>query len=250
MTVKSLFGVLAVLTALLSPAPGADAEEIRISAAASLREPLVEVAGTFMKKNPGIGVITNFGGSGMLAKQVENGAPADIFIPANSEWMEYLQKRRLVDAGSVAILAYNELVFAGRPGTGVTKMKDLPRLERIAIGSPGSVPAGQYAVESMKKAGVEKQLEKRLVMAKDVREALMYAERGEVDGALVYRTDALRSNKVTILFKVPGEFCPQVGYPAALTAAGAAKPAAGLFVRYLRSPEAAAVFRNYGFIAR
>ena len=159
--------------------------------------------------------VKNYGASGALAKQIENGAPADIFISANLEWMDYLKNKKLADAASIGTFAYNTLVFAGAAGK-ASSMQDLLKLERIAIGSPKSVPAGEYAMEAFKKAGLDKQLGKKLVMAKDVRECLMYAERGEVDGAFVYKTDALQAKQAKILFTVPQELYPRVTYPMAL----------------------------------
>ena len=129
-------------------------------------------------------------------------------------------------------------------------MQDLIKLERIAIGSPKSVPAGEYAAGALKKAGLDTRLEKKLVMAKDVRECLMYAERGEVDGAFVYRTDALLAKQAKILFTVPQELYPRVTYPMALTIAGAKNRDAVAFISYLRSDEAKTVLSKYGFAAR
>jgi len=129
-------------------------------------------------------------------------------------------------------------------------MQELPKLERIAIGSPKSVPAGGYALEAFKKAGIDNQLEKKLVYAKDVRECLMYAERGEVDGAFVYKTDVLLAKQVKILFTVPQELYSRVTYPMALTVSGAKNRDAAAFFGYLHSDEAKAVLVKYGFAAR
>jgi molybdate transport system substrate-binding protein len=129
-------------------------------------------------------------------------------------------------------------------------MQDLIKLERIAIGSPKSVPAGEYATEALKKSGLDKQLDKKLVMAKDVRECLMYAERGEVDGAFVYKTDALLAKQTKILFTVPQELYPRVTYPMALTVAGAKNKDAAAFFTYLRSDDATTVLSKYGFTTK
>ena len=224
------------------------AAELSISAAASLKEVVNELSVSYAKKNPNVTFGKNYGGSGQLAKQIEQGAPADIFISANTEWMEYLQSRRAVDVKSIATFAYNELVFAGRPELKVSGMRDVVKLARIAIGSPKSVPAGEYAMEAFRKGGIDKQLEKKLVMAKDVRECLMYADRGEVDGAFVYRTDALQAAKhAAILFTVPQDLYPRVSYPMALTLSGAKKPEAAGFLAYLKSSEAKAVLTKHGF---
>ncbi len=131
-------------------------------------------------------------------------------------------------------------------------MADLPKLQRIAIGSPKSVPAGQYAEEAMKKAGVYEQLAGagKLVMAQDVRQALVYADRGEVDGAFVYKTDALLAKEAAILFEVPQDLYAPVTYPMGLTVAGAQSAEARDFFDYLQSTAAKTVLEKYGFIVR
>jgi molybdate transport system substrate-binding protein len=220
---------------------------VNLSIAASLKEVINELSESYAGKNPGVRFQKNYGGSGALAKQIENGAPADIFISANLEWMEYLKGKKLVDTGSISTFTCNTLVFAGAAGK-ASSMQDLIKLERIAIGSPKSVPAGEYAMEALKKAGIFDQLEKKLVMARDVRECLMYAERGEVDGAFVYRTDALRARRTRILFTVPRELYSQVTYPMGLTVAGTKNSHAGAFLRFLQSDEARSALGKYGFV--
>lgn len=228
----------------------ASAGEITLFAAASLKEAVNELSVGFARNHPAVRVVKNYGGSGSLAKQLENGAPAHLFISASVQWTDYLVQKRLLSAGSVADFTYNTLVFAGPADRKVSSLKDLLKLERIAIGSPKSVPAGEYAMEAFKRAGLERQFAKKLVMAKDVRECLMYAERGEVDGALVYRTDALLARKVKIHFTVPQQLHARVVYPVALTATGAGNREAQAFYRYLLSGEAKAVLARHGFAAR
>ena len=223
------------------------AAEISISAAASLKEVINELSSGYTKKYPSVTFIRNYGGSGQLAKQIEQGAPADIFISANIEWMEYLKVRGAVDEKNIDTFAYNVLVFAGKADPKVGGLRDIVKLDRIAIGSPKSVPAGEYAMEAFKKGGIDKQLEKKLVMARDVRECLMYAERGEVDGAFVYRTDALQAKQAKILFTVPQELYPRVTYPMTLTLSGAKNRDAVSFFAYLRGDEAKAVLTKHGF---
>lgn len=227
------------------------AADINLAAAASMKEVLNELTGQFAAKHGGVTFRKNYGGSGALAKQIENGAPADIFVSANDEWMAYLKGKRLVAASSVGILAYNQLVFVGRPGVKAGGMGDLALLTKVAIGSPGSVPAGAYAMAAMKGAGIDRQLEKKLVMARDVRECLLYADRGEVDGAFVYRTDALQAARsARILFVVPQHLYPRVTYPLALTVTGAQKPEAAAFLAYVQSPAAVNVLAKYGFLVK
>ena len=246
---KHITSLIVSTLCLLFLAMPAMAGDVNLSVAASLKEVINELSDGFAKKNPGVKFFKNYGGSGALAKQIENGAPADVFISANPEWMEYLKNKKLADTGSIGTFAYNALVFAGAAGK-ASSMRDLLKLEKIAIGSPKSVPAGEYAMESLKKAGIDRELEKKLVMAKDVRECLMYAERGEVDGAFVYRTDALQAKQARILFIVPRELYARVTYPMGLTVIGAKNAEAQSFYRFLQSQEARTVLRKYGFDVR
>ena len=240
----------AFLITMLSALP-ARAGEINVSAAASLREAVTELTGTFAKNTPGTTFKNNLAASGSLAKQIVNGAPADIFFSANPEWMEYLKGKKLVDETNITTLAYNVLVFVGKPELKVKTMRDVVTLEKIAIGSPKSVPAGQYAADAFRKAGIEKQVENKLVMARDVRECLMYADRGDVSGAFVYKTDAEQmARNVKILFIVPQELYPRVTYPVGLTAAGSRKAEAGAFYRFLQSSDAKKILVKYGFIVK
>jgi molybdate transport system substrate-binding protein len=226
------------------------AADLNLSVAASLKEAVTQLSDDFAKKNPGTVFQNNFGGSGALAKQIENGAPCDVFFSANIEWVDYLKDKKLIDPGNSAIFAFNELVFVGRPDLNVKSIQDVVKLDKIAIGSPRSVPAGQYAMEALKKTGLDIQLEKKLVMAKDVRECLMYADRGEVDGAFVYKTDVQMAKNVKILFIVPQDLYPRVTYPVALTLAGSAKADAIAFYKFLQSNEAKKVLAKYGFAVK
>ena len=233
--------------ALLLTVTGAGAGEITLSAAASMKDTLSEIADGFTAKHPGVTIRKNFGGSGALAKQIENGAPADIFISANQKWVSYLLGESLLDKGSIAILAGNTLVFVGSDKARVASLPEVVKLKRIAIGSPKSVPAGDYAMQALQKAGIDKALETKLVMAKDVRECLMYAERGEVDGAFVYHTDALLAKNARILFTVPQELYSPITYPMGLTLTGAKNKEARQLFNYLQSAEAKAVLKRSGF---
>ena len=236
-----------LLLVLLSIVP-AQAADLHISAAASLRESVNELSDLFHKRNPGVKFRMNFGGSGALARQIEAGAPADLFLSANTAWVDYLMTKQLADPKSLAVFAYNQLVVAGRMTSTITSMQDLLQLDRIAIGSPKSVPAGEYAMQALKKAGIDQQVARRMVLAKDVREALLYADRGEVDAAFVYKSDALLlSKQARILYVVPATLHDRVTYPMVLTASGAKKPAAVAFTSFLASPEAKSIVKKHGF---
>ncbi|MCX6178243.1 MAG: molybdate ABC transporter substrate-binding protein [Chlorobiales bacterium] len=238
-----IFGFAALLTMSVT----AHAGGLNLSVAASLKEVINELSASYTAKHPDIVFVKNFGGSGVLAGQIENGAPADLFISANTEWVEYLKGKKLIDGGTEQNFAYNSLVFAGTTSKKVSSMGDLSKLEKIALGSPKSVPAGEYAMAAMTKAGIAAKLANKFIMAKDVRECLMYAELGEVDGAFVYRTDALQAKKAKVLFAVPQELYPRVVYPAALTLKGSQNDEAKAFLVYLQGTEAKSVLKKFGF---
>ncbi len=246
---KKQFILATALLILLIVTVPALAGEINLFVAASMKDLFNELSDGYAKSHPGVMFVKNFGASGLLAKQIQNGAPSDIFISANTEWMDYLKSNNLVDLKSITTFAYNSLVFAGTPGKAAS-LSDLPKLAKIAIGSPKSVPAGEYAMAALKKAGLDQKVENKLIMAKDVRECLMYAERGEVDGAFVYRTDALVAKRAKILFTVPHDLYPRVTYPMALTVAGASKKEAVAFFVFLHGDKARPVLEKYGFAMR
>ena len=225
------------------------AEAVYLSICASMTDAVRELTENFTALHPGIGIFPNIGPSGSLAKQIEQGAPADLFVSANPDWMKYLEEKKLVDLSSTTALARNSLVFVGPADTGPYGPGDLPRLERIAMGNPASVPAGQYAREALENLGLFADLHRNrtLVMAKDVRQALLYADRGEVDGAFVYRSDALLSRRTVVHFEIDPSLHAPIIYPLALTAAGKEKVEARMFFDYLTSSEAESVIRRHGF---
>lgn len=226
------------------------AAEVSLSVAASLKDAMNELTDGYLKKHPAVTFRKNYGASGALAKQIENGAPADIFVSANLKWVDYMKEKKIIDAPSINVFAHNSLVVAGNPKLKITSMQDLLKLNRIAIGSPKSVPAGEYATEAFKSAGIDGQLGSKLIMAKDVRETLLYAERGEVDAALVYKTDALISKQVSILYAVPQNLYKRVTYPMGLTVSGSKNADTAAFYKYLKSAEADKVLEKYGFATK
>lgn len=243
--------LVAVIMAVGLLATGlARAGEINLSAAASTREAMMEIIKGFRKVQPDARVRTNFGASGALAKQTVQDAPTDIFVSAHDQWVDYVVKEGKAEGRNRGVFAYNRLVFVGKQGGAVKSLADLKGLQRIALGTPASVPAGQYAEQAMRTAGVYEELLKahKLVMAQDVRQALLYADRGEVDGAFVYRTDAMLAETATILFEVPDSLYDRVAYPMVITAAGAAKTEARAFSSYLAGPEAREILKKFGFV--
>ncbi len=228
----------------------ASAVEISLSADICLKEAISELSDSFTRDNPGTKFALHFGASGTLAKQIENVAPVDIYIPANLRWMDYLKNKNLVERSSITTLAYNSLVFAGSAGRKISRMQDLVNLKKIVIGRPESVAAGEYALAALKNSGVYTRLDKQLILAKNSRECLMYAEGGKVDGAFVYRSDALHAQQAKIFFSVPQELYPRVTLPMALTVTGAKNARAIAFFKYLQSSHAKTVLSDYGFILK
>jgi molybdate transport system substrate-binding protein len=250
---RIMFHISLLLVSMVLAVATADAaEEIRLSGPASMTDALKELISQFNASGQHTRIIPNFGPSGAMAKQINEGAPADLFISANQKWMTFLRDEQRIVPTTEKILICNNLVFVGKKNQAIKSMADIVKLKQIAIGSPKSVPAGEYAVQAMEKAGIYKQLEERkqLVMAKDVRQALTYAERGETEGAFVYKTDALLAAEAVILFEVPQELYARVNYPIALTVDGAKKPRAVAFYEFLAGQEGAKVFLQYGFSAR
>ncbi len=241
----------ALLALLLAPLASfaASAETLNISVAASLTDATNELLAQFKADGHDIQVLPNYGPSGTLAKQINEGAPTHLFISANQKWMDFLRDEKNIDPATERILVRNTLVFTGKKNPAITKLEDITKLQQIAIGSPKSVPAGEYAQEAMEKAGIYQQLAdaKKLVLAKDVRQALTYADRGEVDGAFVYKTDALLAKNAVILFETPQELYKPVTYPIALTTLGAANAEAQAFYELLTGDKGKAVFEKYGF---
>ncbi|WP_319588832.1 molybdate ABC transporter substrate-binding protein [uncultured Desulfobulbus sp.] len=245
------FLVLIAASLLLALSSTQAAEVIRISVPASMTDAMKELAAQFGASGQHAPIVANYGPSGTLAKQIVEGAPADLFISANQKWMDYLRDEKQIDPATEKILAANTLVFVGMKNPAVTQLVDITGLKQVAIGSPKSVPAGEYAVQAMEKAGIYQQLDegKKLVMAKDVRQALTYADRGETDGAFVYKSDALMATQAVILFEVDQELYTPVTYPIVLTVAGAQNSEAKAFYDFLVGPEGRKVFGKFGFSA-
>lgn len=243
--------MLAITVVLFSMMYNSDlqAAELRISVAASMTEVFKDLIANFSKLYPDVTILPNFGPSGGLAKQINQGAPADLYVSANPKWMDFLIEQKQINLATKTTFAYNSLVFVGHRADTISSLHELPKLQKIGIGSPKSVPAGQYAQQALSKIGIYDQLltAGKLVMAKDVRQALIYADRGETDGSFVYKTDALLATQAVILFDVPQQLYDKVIYPVALTIEGADKPYAQNFYKYIGSSDAAGIVKKYGF---
>ncbi|SFI49522.1 molybdate transport system substrate-binding protein [Paenibacillus sp. UNC496MF] len=224
--------------------------ELVVSAAASLTDALTELKPAFEAANDGIALTYNFGASGTLQKQIEQGAPADVFLSASDRNMDALLDQGLVDPAREGGLLGNELVVVVPAGTtGARTLGDLAGggVKRLAIGIPESVPAGGYAKEALTNAGLWGKLQPKTVQGKDVRQVLQYVETGNADAGFVYKTDALTSKKAGIAFVVdPGLHAP-IRYPGGVLKASKHPAEAAAFYDYLRTRAAADVFAKYGF---
>jgi molybdate transport system substrate-binding protein len=250
-TVRKAILLLALLCA--GAACGRKAEqpqvELVVSAAASMSDVLREAAALYHEKNPGVTVLGNFGSSGALEQQIRQGAAVDAFVSAGMKQMDALDRAGLLRPGTRRDVAANELVLAvpaGR-GDGVRGFADLAGAGRVAMGAPESVPAGEYALESLRAQGLWAAVQPKVVYTTDVRQALAYVERGEVDAALVYRTDAIRGEKVRIAAVAPPGTHRPIVYPAAVPTTARHPAEAERFLAFLATPEARSVFRRYGF---
>jgi molybdate transport system substrate-binding protein len=242
--------IYCLLLLLLVFATPALSSEVRVSAAASLTDAIKDVVVTYRQAHPEVELLVNFASSGALAKQIVAGAPADIYISANPKWMKYLQEQGMVVGDTKRTLVHNSLVLVGSAESQISSLADTLKMGKIALGSPKSVPAGKYAEQALTTANLYQQLqsENKLILAKDVRQALLYADRGEVDGAFVYRTDAMLAKQAKILLVVPQELYPQVTYPAALVKGAQGKSDVEDFFNVLFSPEGQQIFEKYGFL--
>lgn len=239
-----------VCALVLLAATAVRAGDLTVSAAASLSQALREIAPAFEAAHPGTQVRFNFGASGALLQQVARGAPADVLASADAETMDRAQADGLLRPGSRRDIAANALVVVvpAASRARIAALTDLtqPSFTRIAIGMPASVPAGRYAQDALRAAGLWRAIEPRTIGASNVRQALDYAARGEVDAAFVYATDAaLRRGEVRVALEV--QTAAPIRYPAAALAGAPNPVAAERFVEFLRTPPAQAVFARHGF---
>lgn len=242
---------LAVLAATAGWTGTSLAAELYVSAAASLTDASAALKATFEKNNPGLTVVVSTGASGLLLRQIEQGAPADVFLSADEATMDQAVSRKAVDPATRRTVAGNALVLAVSPsGDPPASLDSLagPGVSRIVMGSPGSVPAGRYARDALEAVGLYETLKPKLILAENVRQALDYLSRGEVDAAFVFATDARKAGaKVRVALTLPAR--RTVTYPAAVTAGAKNPDAAKAFLAYLASPEARSVFTANGFSA-
>ena len=241
-----LIPLLVVLVAC-SPTPTKPILPVTVFAAASLTDALSELAVTY-EGQTGQTVRLSFAASGQVARQVEAGAPADLVILADESWMDRLTTSGRIEPSSRLDLLGNRLVVVASPEARV-EGDPLVWLDKtggkLVIGDPDSVPAGAYARDWLKRKGAWDDLQPSLVTAADVRAARGFVARGEAQLGVIYRSDAIGSHDVRVVLEPPPTEQPRIVYPAALTTGSA--PVAATFLRWLRTPQAAAIFQRHGF---
>lgn len=239
-------GIFIAFLALAAPCPASCAEMV-VSAAASLTNAFTEMKKAFEQEHPSLIVHTNFAASTPLLKQMEEGAPVDVFASADQVTMDRAVAAKVVDPATRKNMARNDLVLivpknAPRP----SKLEDLANMQRVALGSPDSVPAGRYAKASLTNAGLWHKLENRHIYGANVRQVLDYVARGEVDAGIVYRTDALQQKDKVDIALIPGGHDPVV-YPAAVAITGKNAEAGKEFLDFVLSPRGQELLAKYGF---
>lgn len=248
LTWVGMIGIFLMMAGCGSSATGNSGETITISAAASLSEAMEEVGTLYEEAHPDVGLSFNFGGSGSLQQQVSQGAPVDLFVSASDEKFEMLVDEGTIDPSSNTVLLGNSLVLIVPEGGKVSSPADLKEAGKVAIGTPSAVPAGMYAKEALGALDIFTEIEEDIVYAKDVRQVLSYVETGNVEAGIVYRTDALLSDKVEIVHEFPQSLHTPVRYPAGVIADSPNHETAVEFQEFLHSETAQKVFEEYGFI--
>jgi molybdate transport system substrate-binding protein len=228
------------------------AGQVTVSAAISLKESLTEIAGLY-QGDTGTSADLNFGASGTLAAQIQHGAPVDLFISASNKEANDLAGLGLVDPASKRVIVRNELVlivpkdFPNPPASLNDLVQD--RFHHVAIGEPKVVPAGKYAMETLKSLGLDEKLAAKLIMGENVRQVLSYVVRAEAEAGLVYATDAKEAgDQVKVALTVDDATHEPIVYPAVIVKSGN-HDEAEKFMDYLRGDKARAVFAKHGFIA-
>ena len=239
-----------------NPSQATPSTQLTISAAASLKEAMEKIEPLYQDSHPETEITYNFASSGSLQRQIEQGAPVDVFISAAVKQMDDLEEQGLLLTETRRDLLKNQMVLIAS----ASNQKNNPKLDNfsdlttkqittIALGEPGSVPAGKYAQEVLNSHKLADKVGQKAVYGKDVRQVLNYVATGNADAGIVYRTDALVSNDVEIVATAPENTHSPVVYPIAVIQASDNPEAATELVEFLATPEAQAVFKEYGFIS-
>lgn len=225
--------------------------DLTVSAAISLKDALDAIKQAYASQDAGVSLSMNYGASGTLQLQIEQGAPVDVYLSAAPKQMDALESKGMLLEGTRKDLLRNGIVLiVPKDSTlGIATFQDLlkPDVKKVALGEPVVVPAGKYAQEVLTHLGIYDQVNAKAVLAKDVRQVLTYVETGDVEAGIVYTTDALSSNKVKIVAEAPADSHSPVIYPVAVIKTTKYPAAAKAFEDFLSGPQARAIFGKYGF---
>lgn len=243
----SFLRFLFVFAVLLVSTQSAKADQLILYVAASMNEAIEEISTTY-EKNCDCKIVISVGGTGTLARQIEQGAPADIFISADKIWMEYLSEKQVIDKGSIEVIASNQLVIAMKADITMAQPPlNIMDEVRFAMGNPQSVPAGRYAKEALENLGKWQIFRPQAVLTENVRTALAMVAREDLALAIVYKSDLMVDPRVGEAYRFAPETHSKIQYLAALT--NMAKPSAEAFFKFLKSPPAQAILQKFGFSA-
>lgn len=226
--------------------------ELTISAAASLKEVMEDIQKIYREEKPETSLRFNFGGSGSLKQQISQGAPVDLFFSAAEDKFDLLvEEGKIVEEDSIDLLS-NNLVLIVPKDSPIKSFDDLAKkeVETISIGTPETVPAGNYAKESLQNLNLWQEIEGKIVYAKDVRQVLSYVETGNVEAGIVYKTDALTSEKVEIVAEADSTTHNPIIYPVGIMKDSKNYEEAKQFFKFLQNEQVLKVFEDYGFIAK
>lgn len=223
--------------------------ELNISAAASLKEAMADLEAAYTSKNPEVSFVINYGSSGSLQQQIEQGAPCDLFISAGEKQMTALEEEGLLLDGTNKDLVKNSLVLVTSNDSEISSIDSLnsDAVSKIALGEPSSVPAGKYADETLTSLAIKDSLNNKLVFAKDVKEVLAWTASGNADAGFVYLSDALSSDGVKIVETISEEYHSPITYPVAIIKDSDDIDAAKAFEDFLFTDEAQEIFEKYGY---
>lgn len=224
---------------------------LNVSAASSLTDALTAINALYMQKNDNVKIVVNYASSGTLQKQIEQGAPVDVFISAAPKQMNALQDAGLIIDNTRQDLLNNKvvLVVPGNSTLDITAFEDLlnNNVKQIAIGDPEFVPAGTYSRQALELLGIYEQVKDKLILGSDVRQVLSYVESGNVDAGIVYSTDAAITGNVRIAADGPAEISSKIVYPVAVIKDSKNPAAAEAYISFLFSRDAGTIFEKYGF---
>ncbi|MDQ0229552.1 molybdate ABC transporter substrate-binding protein [Metabacillus malikii] len=242
-----LFIVFILLVGCSSAKGGSNQTELTISAAASLKNVLEEIIAEYEKNHHNVQIKLNVAASGTLSKQIEQGAPVDLFFSADIRYFDTLVEKGYIIKQQSHTLLQNELVVIASKQSNVHSGTDIQNVQKLAIGMPDTVPAGRYAKETLVNLKLWNRMIDKIITAKDVRQVLSYVETGNVDAGIVYKTDAQTSSKVKIISDINPNLHTPIVYPIGVVTKSTKQKESEKFYTYLLNEQSKKVFEKYRF---